>query len=267
MSMLVWDATAERLYETGTKMGVLYPQNAAGQYPIGYAWNGLTAVTESPSGAESNKQYADDIPYLDLYSAEEFGYTIEAFMYPWEFAECDGSAEVADGVVIGQQPRKPFGFCYRTVLGNDTEGNDHGYKLHLIYNSKASPSERGYQTVNDSPEPITFSWECSTTPVNVRGYKPCSQMTIDSTKCNAEALTALEAVLYGDASHNARLPLPDEVLSILAGASGTVTYTVVENPTGDPSALGYYVRLGNAFVKSTDASVVEGTVYYERTVA
>ena len=220
MAKLVWDAVGQRLYETGTRMGVLYPQDASGAYPKGVAWNGLTAVSESPSGAESNPLYADDIKYLDLRSKEEFGATIEAYTYPDEFAVCDGSAELADGVMIGQQARQPFGLCYRTVLGNDTQKENYGYKLHLIYGCTASPSEKSYQTMNDSPEAITFSWEVTTTPVAVKDHQPTATLVIDSTKFTggkAEYLTDLEDVLYGTVSEDARLPLPDEVLRILTG--------------------------------------------------
>jgi len=215
MSKLIWDQTGERLYETGVKMGVLYPQDTKGAYPLGVAWNGLTAITESPSGAEATPLYADDIKYLNLMSAEELGGTIEAYTYPDEFAECDGSAALATGVYIGQQARKTFGVCYRTTLGNDVVNNDYGYKLHLIYGALASPSEKAYATINDSPEAITFSWEFTTTPVNVSGFKPTASITIDSTKVDAEKLAALEAILYGTEEAEARLPLPDEVASIM----------------------------------------------------
>lgn len=222
MARLIWDNTGERFYETGVKRGVIYPA-VSGRYPKGVVWNGLTAVTESPSGAEANPIYADDIKYLELRSAEEFGATVEAYTYPDEFAECDGSAFVASGVSIGQQTRKPFGLCYRTILGNDEDSNDHGYKLHLIYNATASPSERGYQTVNDSPEAITFSWEMTTTPLAVAGYKPTACITIDSTKCDSSSLDALEDILYGTATEDARLPLPDEVISIMGGSAFDIT--------------------------------------------
>lgn len=215
MAKLVWDQTNERLYETGVKMGVLYVQEA-GAYPKGVAWNGLTAVTESPSGAEATALYADDVKYLNLMSAEEFGATIEAYMYPDEFAQCDGSASLAEGVTIGQQARKAFGLCYRTTVGNDTDGNDFGYKIHLIYGAMAAPSEKAYATINDSPEAITFSWEVTTTPVNVTGHKPTAIVTIDSTKCDKAKLEALEAILYGDGETEARLPLPDEIAELMA---------------------------------------------------
>lgn len=222
MSKLVWDRTGERYYETGVKMGVLYPQGTGGTYPKGVAWNGLTAVTESPSGAEPSPLYADDIKYLNLVSAEDFGATIEAYTYPDEFAECDGSAEIAAGVKIGQQKRKTFGLCYRTTLGNDVDGNDYGYKLHIIYGAQAAPSERAFATINDSPEAITMSWELSTTPVTVTGFKPTAHLEIDSTKVKAEALTALELILYGkDPTSEGgadgvdpRLPLPDEIATL-----------------------------------------------------
>lgn len=224
MSKLVWDKTGERLYETGVKNCVLYVQND-GTYSQGVAWNGITAVTESPSGAEATPLYADDIKYLNLISAEEFGATIEAYMYPDEFMECDGSASIATGVSIGQQKRKSFGLCYKTVLGNDTENNDHGYKLHIIYGAVAAPSEKAYATVNDSPEAITFSWEVTTTPVAVTGYKPTACVTIDSTKADASKLAALEAILYGaDAegekqAADPRLPLPDEIATLMRAAA------------------------------------------------
>lgn len=219
MSRLTWDTTGERYYETGVKQGVLYPIQADGKYTKGVAWNGLTAVTESPSGAEATALYADDIKYLNLLSNEEFGATIEAYTYPDEFADCDGSVALATGVMIGQQKRKTFGLCYRTTLGNDVDGNDYGYKLHLIYGCLAAPSEKAYATINDSPEAITFSWEVSTTPVNVAGFKPTSQITIDSTKADETKLAALEDILYGkdgDTSTEPRLPLPDEVATLMS---------------------------------------------------
>ena len=215
MSKIVWDQTGERLYETGVKRGVLYIQDSGGTYPKGVAWNGLTAVTESPSGAEATPLYADDIKYLNLISTEELGGTIEAYTYPDEFAECDGSASIATGVYIGQQSRKTFGMCYTTTVGNDVDSNAHGYKLHLIYGALASPSEKAYSTINDSPEAITFSWEFSTTPVNVTGFKPTANIVIDSTKANPEKLAALEKILYGDTEVEPRLPLPNEVAQVM----------------------------------------------------
>lgn len=220
MSKIVWDEVGKRLYETGVKNGVLYPQDQSGTYPKGVAWNGLTAVTESPSGAEATPLYADDIKYLNLMSAEEFGATIEAYTYPEEFGICDGSVELATGVNIGQQPRKAFGMSYKTTVGNDVEGNEHGYKLHLIYGALAAPSEKEYATINDDPEAITFSWEVTTTPVNVTGHKPTASITIDSTKADPEKLAALEAVLYGSESEEARLPLPDEIAELMAETTG-----------------------------------------------
>ena len=220
MAKIEWDKTGERLYETGVKNGVLYVQEA-GAYPKGVAWNGLTAVTESPSGAEATPLYADDIKYLNLLSAEEFGATIEAYTYPDEFAECDGSASLADGVMIGQQARKTFGLCYRTAIGNDIDGNDHGYKLHIIYGALAAPTEKAYATINDSPEAITFSWEVTTTPVNVTGAKPTASITIDSTKADPTKLAALEDILYGkdgEPGNEPRLPLPDEIKTLMTAA-------------------------------------------------
>lgn len=218
MAKIVWDESGKRTYETGVRKGVLYLQDTQGAYTKGVAWNGLTAVTESPSGAEPTALYADDIKYLELFSAEEFGATIEAYTYPAEFEKCDGSASLGTGVTIGQQDRATFGLCYRTVLGNDVKGSEFGYKLHLIYGAKAKPSEKGYQTINDSPEAITFSWEISTTPVNVAGFKPTACVTIDSTKIEPEKLAQIETLLYGDTSAEAKLPLPDEIATILKGA-------------------------------------------------
>jgi len=224
MSKLIWDQTGERLYEIGVKYGVLYVQEGTA-YPKGVVWNGLTAVNESPSGAEATPLFADDIKYLNLVSAEEFGATIEAYTYPEEFEVCNGSAAVTAGVYIGQQARKTFGLCYRTAIGNDTDNENHGYKLHLIYGCLAAPSEKAYTTINDSPEAITFSWEVTTTPVNVTGHKPTASLTIDSTKVDSEKLKQLEAILYGTDGEGegaegtvARLPLPDEVISILGTA-------------------------------------------------
>lgn len=219
MSKIVWDQTGERLYETGVKRGVLYVQDSGGTYPKGVAWNGLTAVTESPSGAEATPLYADDIKYLNLISTEELGGTIEAYTYPDEFAECDGSASIATGVYIGQQPRKTFGMCYTTTVGNDVDSNAHGYKLHLIYGALASPSEKAYSTINDSPEAITFSWEFSTTPVNVTGFKPTANIVIDSTKATPEKMAALEKILYGDTDVEPRLPLPNEVAQVMSAGA------------------------------------------------
>lgn len=216
MAPLTWDEVGKRLYETGVDHGVLYIPDDTGEYKNGYAWNGLTTVTESPSGAESNPQYADNIKYLNLVSAEEFGGTIEAFTYPDEFGQCDGTVAPSDGLTVGQQGRKTFGLSYRTRLGNDLDGTDFGYKLHLLYGCLAAPSEKAYATINDSPEAIAFSWEITTTPVPVTDMKPTSLLVVDSTVVDATALQSLEDILYG-ASGSAKLPLPDEVITIFAG--------------------------------------------------
>lgn len=221
MARLTWDETGKRLFETGVDHGVLYVTDAEGNYKPGVAWNGLTQISESPDGAEPNDQYADNIKYFSIRSAEELNGTIEAFMYPDEWNACDGNVEVADGVVIGQQNRKKFGLCYRTILGNDVDGVEYGYKLHLLYGATASPSERTYETVNESPEPNTLSWEFNTTPEPVTGYKPTALLTINSTTVNAEKLEALLKVLYGD-EEDARMPKPDEVFQIL----GVDTYSL-----------------------------------------
>lgn len=222
MAKLVWDKTGDRLYETGVKNGVLYVRGTDGAYEGGVAWNGLTAVTESPSGAEPTPLYADDIKYLNLLSNEEFAATIEAYTYPDEFMECDGSKSIATGVYIGQQARKTFGLCYKTTLGNDTDGNDHGYKLHIIYGALAAPSEKAYATINDSPEAVTFSWEVSTTPVEVTGAKPTASIVIDSTKADKTKLAALEAILYGSENAEPKLPLPSEIVTTM-GTTGSET--------------------------------------------
>ena len=214
MSRLVWDKTGERFYETGTKQAVLYPQSN-GTYPKGVAWNGFSAFTLSPSGAEATPIYADDIKYLNLMSAEEIGATVEAYTYPDEFDECNGIVSVASGVTVAQQTRKAFGLCVKTTVGNDVDFNDHGYKLHILYNALASPSEKAYQAVNDSPETVTFSWELTTTPIEVTGYKPTAYMCIDSRTVPAEKLKALEDILYGSDDEEARLPLPDEIISTI----------------------------------------------------
>lgn len=216
MSQLVWDQTGQRIYETGVKKGVLYVQDSTGAYPKGVAWNGLTAVNQSPSGAEASPLYADDIKYLELMSNEDFGGSIEAYTYPEEFEACDGSAALATGVKIGQQKRSSFGLCYRTIIGNDIENDEYGYKLHLVYGCKAAPSEKAYATVNDSPEAVTFSWEFTTTPVAVDGFKPTAYLEIDSTKADATKLEALEAILYGSEETEARLPLPSEIKTLMA---------------------------------------------------
>lgn len=218
MAKLVWDQTGERFYETGVNKGVLYPLSSEGTYSLGVAWNGLTAVTESPSGAEATPLYADNIKYLNLLSTEEFGATVEAYTYPDEFGECNGEASLTEGVSIGQQKRKTFGMSYQTKVGNDVD-SELGYKIHLIYGALAAPSEKAYATINDSPEAITFSWELTTTPVEVTGFKPTASLVIDSTKVEAAKMTAIEKILYGDSETEARLPLPDEVLSIINAAN------------------------------------------------
>lgn len=222
MPTLTWDNVGERFYETGVDHGVLYLPDATGVYDSGFAWNGLVSISEAPSGAEANPQYADNIKYLNLVSAEEFGATIEAFTYPDEFMQCDGTAAPVAGVYVGQQTRKTFGLSYRTKIGNDLDGVDHGYKLHLIYGALAAPTEKAFSTINDSPEALTFSWEVTTSPVSVEGLKPTAQLTVDSTKVDAAQLAALEAILYGADATAARLPLPDEVVELLtpAGAEG-----------------------------------------------
>lgn len=214
MPRIIWDKTGERKYETGVDRGVLYPQ-VEGEYPLGVAWNGLTSVNEGAEGGEPTPLYADNIKYLNLMSVEEFTATIEAYTYPDEFEKCDGSAEIAPGVNIGQQDRSVFGFSYRTMLGNDLEGTDHGYKIHLVYGALASPSEKGYETINDTPDAITFSWEVTTTPVAIAGFKPSASLTIDTTRVDASKIEAIEAILYGSETDSPRLPMPDEILSII----------------------------------------------------
>lgn len=258
MSKLQWDQVGERKYETGTDRGVLYIPTA-GVYNKGYAWNGLTAVTQAPSGAEPNAQYADNMKYLNLLSAEDFGGTIEAFTYPDEFMQCDGTSMPVPGLSLGQQPRKTFGFSYRTRLGNDVDGNDYGYKLHLIYGALAAPSEKAYATVNDSPEAITLSWEFSTTAVQVDGYKPTAILSIDSTKFSKDAMDALELVLYGDAGTDPRLPLPDEVIAML---SGTVVQATPEVPSFDSAtgAITVPTTAGITYYRADTNKPVTGTV-------
>lgn len=217
---LVWDQDSEKLYETGVSNGVLYPQSTTGTYPKGVAWNGLTSVSESPSGAEASPIYADNEEYLNLLSKEKFAATIGAYTYPEEFAECDGSKEIAPGVYAGQQNRKKFGFVYKTIIGNDTEGTDHGYKIHLVYNGLASPTEKGYSTVNDSTEAIEFSWSLSTTPVEIPGAKPSATLTIDSTKVESDTLAKIESILFGSEEADARLPLPAEIIELMKKTVG-----------------------------------------------
>jgi hypothetical protein len=229
MTVLTWDNVGERLYEAGVDHGVLYLPDEFGAYDEAHVWNGLTTVTESPSGAEANAQFADNIKYLNLLSAEEFGATLEAFTYPAAFAECDGTAVPTPGVNVGQQGRKVFGLAYRTKVGNDLEGVDHGYKLHLIYGAQASPSEKAYGTINDSPEAITFSWELTTTPVPVTDLSPTSQLVIDSTKVDPAKLSDLEDILFGTVGDDARLPMPDEVIAIFGAGVTDVNMNLVAN--------------------------------------
>jgi len=226
MSKAVWDEIGKHVYETGVDHGMLYPE-VNNAYPVGCVWNGLTGVTESPSGAEATPLYADNIKYLNLVSVEEYGATINAYTYPDEWMQCDGSAEIMTGVTIGQQPRKEFGFVYRTRIGNDTQLDNYGYKLHLIYNALASPSDQEHSTVNDSPEATEFSWEISTTAIPVEGYKPTATLVIDSTKTTTAALKAIEDVLFGTDSTDPRLPLPGEVLTIMKNADAEETFVTV----------------------------------------
>ena len=215
MARLIWDEVGQRFFETGVKNGVLYVQDNDGSYKNGVVWNGLTAVTESPSGAEETPLYADDVKYLTLRSAEEFGATIEAYTYPEEFEQCDGSATIATGVTIGQQARRAFGLCYRTAIGNDIQGQEFSYKLHLLYGCTVAPSEKSYSTINDNPEAITFSWELSTVPVPVDGFKPTASLVIDASKVDEEKMALLEDALFGDESNEAKLLLPNEIMEML----------------------------------------------------
>lgn len=270
---LTWDKVGERLYETGVDQGVLYLPDVSGAYDTGFAWNGLTGVSESPSGAESNKQYADNRVYLNLVSAEEFGATIEAFTYPDEFAQCDGTASPETGIYLGQQGRRVFGLSYRTRLGNDIDGSDYGYKLHLIYGALAAPSERGYTTINDTPEALTLSWEVSTTPVDVPGtnpvtgkpFKPTASLTIDSTKVDATALTALEDFLYGTAGTDPRLPLPAEVIALFGGTVTEVmptapTYNSTTDTITIPAVTGVVYSINDEPVAAGPVVITEDTV-------
>lgn len=237
MAKIVWDQAGAKIFESGVKKGVLYVQNADGSYPLGVAWNGLTGVTESPSGAETTAMYADDIKYANIQSAEELGATIEAYTYPDEYGQCDGSAALAAGVMIGQQGRASFGLVYQTSLGNDVDGLDHGYKLHIIYGAVAKPSEKGYKSINDSPEAITFSWEIATTPVNVTGKKPTASLVIDSTKVSSATLAALEDIVFGTVAADPRLPLPDEIAALFAaGAPEAVALSTI-SPADDATGV------------------------------
>lgn len=253
---LVWDEIGERFYETGVKNGVLYPMGSNGGYSKGVAWNGLISVTESPSGAEPNPIYADDMKYLTLISVEEFGATIEAYTYPEEFAICDGSAALEPGVMIGQQPRRAFGLCYRTALGNDVDGEEYGYKLHIIYGALASPSEKAYQTINDSPEAITFSWELTTTPVAVTGFKPTASLTIESTSVESANLEALETILYGSEGVDPRLPMPDEIKTLFAG-SGPADVALVSISPEDNE---HDVEVDTAITLTFNNKIVEDSI-------
>lgn len=256
MATITWDQVGERLYETGVDHGVLYLPNSIGSYDKGYAWNGLVSVSESPSGAEASPQYADNIKYLNLVSAEEFGATIEAFTYPEEFAVCDGTAMPSAGVTIGQQTRKTFGLSYRTLIGNDTNSTDHGYKLHLVYSALAAPTEKAYSTVNDSPEAITFSWEVSTTPVQVPGYKPTATLTVDSTKVDPAALVTLEEMLYGTTGTDPALPTPEAVMAIFG--DDAIVEVVPEAPSQAANDITIPVVTGVTY--RIDDEAVEGTV-------
>lgn len=269
MARLLWDEVGKRFYETGVDRGVLYLPDEQGAYVDGVAWNGLTNVSESPSGAEPNAQYADNIKYLNLFSAEEFGATIEAFTYPEEFAQFDGLVVPTAGVYVGQQPRRGFGLCYRTQLGNDLEGNDYGYKLHLVYGCMASPSEKAYGTINDSPEPITFSWELSTTPVPVTDMKPTSLIVIDSTLVDADTLAALELILYGDVGVDPALPLPDTVITMFADDITTVNpnvpaFNAATNTITIPNQAGVSYFIEGVEVPAGALVITEDTVVEAR---
>lgn len=262
MTRVTWDQTGERRYETGVSRGVLYIPDNAGAYNSGYAWNGLVSVTESPSGAEANKQYADNRVYLNLLSAEEFGGTIEAFTYPDEFGQCDGTATPQAGIKFGQQGRKMFGLAYRTEVGNDVDGVSHGYKIHLIYGALAAPSEKAFTTINDSPEAVTFSWEVSTTPVDVGTingveYKPLSTVEFDSTVVDAARLAQLEDILYGTAGQDPRLPMPAELVSLFSGSVTTVTAVA---PTFDTATDTITIPTVTGVDYRIDGVVVTGTV-------
>lgn len=257
MSAIIWDKVGERQYETGVDHGVLYIPDEAGNYDTGVAWNGLVSVTESPSGAEASPQYADNIKYLNLVSAEDFGATIEAFTYPEEFGQCDGTASPTAGVQLGQQGRRTFGLSYRTKIGNDTVGQDYGYKIHLIYGALAAPSEKAYQTINDSPEALTFSWAVTTSPVGVDGFKPTAQITINSTQVNEVALGQLEQLLYGTVGVDPELPSPAEVLALFEGTVTTVTPTA---PTFNSSTHVITIPTVTGVEYLIDGEVVSGTV-------
>lgn len=259
MAILSWDQTGQRFYETGVDRGVLYLPDAGGVFTNGVSWNGLTSVTESPSGAETNPQYADNIKYLNLFSAEEFSATIEAYTYPDQFAQFDGVWTPTPGLSVGQQVRKPFGLSYRTRLGNDLDGEDYGFKLHLIYNCLASPSEKAYNTINDSPEAITFSWEIATNPINVTGKRPTSIVTVDSTKVASANLTALTNALWGTASTDPRLPTPDEVVAMFAGSVTTVT-TIAPTFVSATGVITIPTVTGVRYRRGDTGAIVTGTI-------
>lgn len=272
MTAIQWDQVGEREYETGVDHGVLYPRDNQGNYDHGVAWNGLVSVTESPSGAESNKQYADNIVYLNLISAEEYAATIEAFTYPDEFEECDGTAEIAPGVTIGQQNRRPFGMSYRTLKGNDVLATDFGYKLHLFWGGKAAPTEKAHTTVNDSPEAITFSWEVSTTPVSVPGFKPTATLTLDSTKVDPAKLAELETILYGTDGVDPRLPSPAEVLALFAGSSTEVApakpaFNDTTKVLTIPATTGVVYQIHGVTVAAGPITLTEDTVVVAKPAA
>ena len=277
MAKLVWDQTSHRVYETGDKNVALFVQNTNGTYQTGVAWNGITAITETPSGAEATDLWADDSKYATMRSAEQFGATIEAYTYPDEFAQCDGSASPVTGVYIGQQARRSFGLAYITTVGNDTELNDYGEKLHLVYGCTASPSERSYATINDSPEAITFSWELTTTPVDVTGYKKTSLITIDSTKVNSDLYTALKNTIFGSSGTNPTLLLPDQVIAIFQAALPDYVYTALDQDSysGDWDAeyIRYFLKVNDdpaeyePLLRQATAPTYQKNKYYERTLA
>jgi hypothetical protein len=264
MAKLTWDNVGQRFFETGVSNGVLYLPDAQGNYINGVAWNGLTSVTEAPSGAEANPQYADNIKYLNLFSAEEFTATVEAFTYPDEFAQFDGLGVPEAGITIGQQSRKTFGLSYTTVVGNDLEGNDYGRKLHLVYGCQASPSEKSYSTINDSPEAITFSWSVTTTPVPVTGFKPTSIMTIDSTKVDGDTLAALELILYGDTAVDPELPQPDTIIALFSGTVTTITAINPPTQSGNnvtiPTTTGVTYYIDGEAVPAGVVAITEDTL-------
>ena len=267
MSKLIWDALGEKIYETGIDRGVLYVQDNDGAYPLGVVWNGLTGFTESPGGAELTDLWADNIKYASIRAAETFGGTLEAYTYPTEFEQCDGSVALLPGVVIGQQSRKSFGLAYRTTVGNDTPGEgDDGYKIHLVYGASANPSEKAYATINDSPDAITFSWELTTLPIAVTGHKPTATLVIDSTKVNATKLADLEDILYGTTDVAPRLPLPDEIATIMAGEAVVPTAPTFVAATGIltiPTKVGVAYYVDNVLTIAGPMAALDGGVSVE----